>query len=74
MTRDESCLIANFAMGICYLGEVTGGVASPAVPSRRHSDTEAVAHQPVPDVLSMVLRCRRVVTILSNFWQFALKM
>ena len=60
-------------MGICYLGEVSGGVAPAPVPRRRHSDAEAVAHQPVPDVLLMVLRCRLVVTILSNIWQFALK-
>ena len=36
---------------ISYLGEVAGGVAPPAMPRRRHSDAEAVAHQSVADIL-----------------------
>ena len=35
-----------------YLCKVTGSVAPPPVPRRRHSDPESVAHEPVADVLS----------------------
>ena len=47
----ERPLTLRVDVQISYLGEVAGGVAPPAMPRRRHSDAEAVAHQSVADIL-----------------------